>query len=374
MYRQPLRNGIFLLVSLSILNCQQNIPPPPPPPPAAGGSPVVAAVDRQQLTDAEIDATIAQRPVDERMNWYEAQESQYQVRKQMIQSILEDRMLDLEATARKITRADYMEEEIGKIPEPKARDIQDLFDRNKDRLRGQTLDQVRPRIVQSLQQQERNRRRDALIRKLEKKYGAVIYLQQPEPPVIDIAVSPDVPQRGDTDAQVTMIEFSDFQCPYCQQVKDSLDQAYKKYSGKVKHVYYNFPLTQIHEFAYKAAEAGYCANEQKKFWDYREEFFARQRDFSQNRTIQDEQARLKANLDILRAVAKAAKIDADPFISCIEAGKYTQRVQQDLDTGRAAGVSGTPAIYLNGRPLRGAKPLDAILAAIDKELGKKKKD
>ncbi len=161
---------------------------------------------------------------------------------------------------------------------------------------------------------------------------------------------------GDPNAPVTIIEFADFQCPYCERMhSDSglkIREEYVK-TGKVKMVFRNFPLDQIHPFARPAALAGACAKEQGKFWAYHDELFKNQE-----------------TLGVLDYVKLSSDLglNAAQFKSCFDTKKYNAEIDKDQADGSAAGVSGTPATFINGKPLIGALPYATFKAEIEAAL------
>ena len=161
------------------------------------------------------------------------------------------------------------------------------------------------------------------------------------------------PVRGNPDAPVTIVEFSDYQCPFCQRSQPTIREVLDKYKGKVRHAYRDFPLQQIHPQAESAAEAARCAGEQGKFWEYHTLLFAN---------------RDKLTGEGLKENAKAAKLDEKNFADCVASGKYKTKIAQDQHEGEEAGVSGTPAFFINGIFLGGAYPVAAFEKIIDAEL------
>lgn len=165
----------------------------------------------------------------------------------------------------------------------------------------------------------------------------------------------DDPVKGDPDAQVTIIEFSDFECPFCKRFYDNtLSQLEEEYieTGKAKLVYRDFPLS-IHPDAQKAAEAAECAEDQGMFWEYHDMLF------------ENQQALDTASL---KSYANTLGLDTAEFDSCLDSGKHAQEVKDDFNDGRAAGVSGTPTFFINGQKIVGAQPIDAFRQIIDAEL------
>jgi protein-disulfide isomerase len=172
-----------------------------------------------------------------------------------------------------------------------------------------------------------------------------------------IEVTADDPSIGPASAPVTLIEFSDFQCPFCQRVAPTLKQVKQKYGDKVRVVWKDFPLTQIHAQAFKAGEAAHCAAEQGKFWEYHDRLFANQQLLQPND---------------LKQHAADLGLDAKAFNSCLDTSKFGERVRDGVAEGSRLGVNSTPMIYINGRALSGAQPFDVFAGVIDEELSKSK--
>jgi len=177
----------------------------------------------------------------------------------------------------------------------------------------------------------------------------------PTPPVVVENVSvDDDPGWGPEDAPVTIIEFSDFQCPFCSRFfTQAYPQIKQAYEGKVRFVYRDFPLASIHENAQKAAEAGECADDQGKFWDYHDMMFS-------NPTALD--------VTSLKGYASQLGLDSGAFDQCLDSGKYTEEVQKDYQDGISYGVTGTPAFFVNGLLVVGAQPFANFKAIIDAAL------
>lgn len=170
---------------------------------------------------------------------------------------------------------------------------------------------------------------------------------------------------GDPNAPVTLIEFSDFQCPFCRKFyNETLPQIKKDYilTGKAKLVYRDFPLTQIHPGATPAAEGAECAKEQGKFWEMHDAIFDEQNKLGSG-TVQ-------FTADDVKKWAANIGLNTSKFNQCLDSGKYRQEVEKDLADGSAAGVNGTPATFINGRLVSGAQPFAAFKAIIDEELKK----
>jgi len=172
---------------------------------------------------------------------------------------------------------------------------------------------------------------------------------------------------GDKDAPVVMIEFSDYQCPFCRSFwRDTLPLIKSEYinKGKIKFVYRDFPLDSIHPGAKQAAEASECAREQDKFWEMHDKIFSEQ----------DKQGGGTAQFGAsdLKKWANDLGLNTSKFNSCLDSGKYAEEVAKDLSNGQAAGITGTPGFFINGKLVVGAQPFSAFKSIIDKELGSSK--
>jgi protein-disulfide isomerase len=176
-----------------------------------------------------------------------------------------------------------------------------------------------------------------------------IYLS---PPKLDIGYDPGR-VRGTPDAPITIVEFSDFQCPFCRSAYPIVKELLSKYQGRIKLAYRDFPLEQIHSQAELAAEAAWCAREQGKFWEYHDLLFTNPE---------------KLAPAGLTEHARTLQLDEKLFTTCLSNGKFRANVEGDLQAGTQAGVTGTPAFFINGILLTGAQPISVFEKAIDGEL------
>ena len=161
------------------------------------------------------------------------------------------------------------------------------------------------------------------------------------------------PSRGPADAKIVIVEFSDFQCPYCRSFHDETFKALlDAYPGQVRFVYRNFPLTSIHPGAMPAAVASLCANDQNAYWDYYERLFSSE------------------NLDEATFIKYATELglNVDTFKTCLSSGSHDAAIKTDMDFSINLGVQSTPTFFVNGLALVGAQPLSNFRQLIDKEL------
>jgi protein-disulfide isomerase len=177
----------------------------------------------------------------------------------------------------------------------------------------------------------------------------------PAPARTEVATA-GYPARGPATAPVTIVEFSDFECPFCSRLFPTLKAVENIYLDRVRIVYRQFPLRRIHPFAEKAAEASLCANEQGKFWEMHDSLFGDQEHLT---------------IEALKARAVQLKLDTRAFNACLDSGKQVAAIDKDIADGAKAGVNGTPTMFINGRRLLGAQPFAEIQAVIEDELKKK---
>ena len=308
---------------------------------AAPGQPL-ATVGDKTITQGDVEQHIAARLV-------ELDQERYEAVKQGLDELVADELIAQEAKARSVTPEALEEQEVvAKVPEPTDADVQKVYDENKDRLEGQSLDLLKPRIVAYLKGQQGVQRREAFITELKGKYKTAVLLR---PPVVDVATA-GRPEKGGKNASVTIIEFSDYECPFCKRAEGVVDQVMTTYGDKVKLVFRDFPLP-FHSNARPAAEAANCAGGMGKFWEYHAKLFANQ-----------------AGLAPDKYNSYAAELGLDPqkFSECLAQKPHAAAIDKDIEDGQKVGVSGTPAFFINGRMLSGAQPFDKFKELIDEEL------
>lgn len=167
------------------------------------------------------------------------------------------------------------------------------------------------------------------------------------------------PILGPENAKITIVEFSDYQCPFCSKAEMTVRQVYAAYNGSVRLAYRDFPLpANVHPYAQKAAEAVQCANEQGKYWEYHNLLFDKQSEWS------------PIGYSKFKEYAVSMGLNATQFNNCLDSGKYASTVAADASVGSSYGVSGTPTFFINGQTLVGAQPFSAFKAIIDAELAK----
>lgn len=265
-----------------------------------------------------------------------------------VQAVLRQRLLAAEADKRGMTVSDLLVAEVG-VEDVTEEDIEAIYQANRSRLRGQTLDDVREQIRDYLE----NSRRVEAERTLQDRLAEEYVVRYNLPPFRLVIENEGAPVLG-PDAPVTLVEFSDFECPFCSRFFPTLKRIEEEYAGRVQIVYRQFPLTRLHPNAFKAAEASLCADEQGEFWAYHDLLF------------QEQESLLVRNL---KEKAGRLGLDQAAFDQCLDTGRYVEQIQDDLAAGRAAGVTGTPALFVNGIPVPGgAVGYDVVAAVLDEEL------
>lgn len=312
---------------------------------------VVGTVAGAPITLGEVDARALQEPAGNYGNLRLVQ-ALYQARRSALDEIVADRLFQIEAKARGITADALVQREVtAKVTTPTTQDVEFWYQTNPNAVQGRPLDQLREAIKALLSEQRMSAARDQLIASLREKTSVTVSL---EPPRQTVAIDGH-PSRGNDAAPIVLVEFSDFQCPFCQRANPTVEAVRKKYGDKIRFVYRHFPLPN-HPDARPAAEASVCAEAQGKFWEYHDRLFA--------------DPRLSA--PDLKASAAALGLDQAKFNSCVDAHQSAAKVEKDIEEGGQLGVTGTPAFFINGRALEGAQPLEAFSRIIDEELAAKK--
>jgi protein-disulfide isomerase len=313
---------------------------------AAPPAGAVAVVDGEAVTDEDM-----ARAGGARYQTFRSQE--YAARREFMEGAIGQKLLENEARRRGISVEELKKQEVESKVEPVS-DVQakEFYDMNKGRFGQLSEPEALDQIHQGLGQQRLQRKLSEYVGSLRAKASVKVLL---DPYRIDV-VAGDDPAKGPATAPVTLVEFSDFQCPYCARVGPTLKRVEEVYGEKVRIVFKDFPLQQIHKDAAKAAEAGTCAAEQGKFWVLHDKLFENQ---------------AKLTVADLKQHAKDAGLDSAAFDECLDSGKQTAEWTQDLKDGERYGVTGTPAFFVNGRLLGGAASFEKLAEVIDDELTRK---
>lgn len=307
-------------------------------PTSAESQVVVAMIGKDAITMADLDKA-AGREI-------------FELRERTLDNMISERVVKAVAAKSGMSEDDFLKKQVeAKVPTVSVEEAKKFFEENKARLppqlASQEFDAVKDTIVQGVTSQRRREAMGSIIEDIKSQAGVKVMLHAPK-----VQVAAEGPAKGPKTAKVTIVEFSDFQCPYCSRGKKVMEEVVAKYGDKVRLVFRDFPL-DFHDKAQKAAEAGQCANDQGKFWAMHDWMFDNQQ-----------------TLDIpaLKGAAKTMGMDSTAFDSCLDSGKHAALVKKNTKDGQEAGVRGTPAFFVNGVFLSGALPFEKFKTEIDRAL------
>jgi protein-disulfide isomerase len=348
-----IRHATLGALAAAALACQSPRPTPAATPDAAatGKNAPVARIAGVVVTAEEVDKSI-------RNELAEIEQKTYDLRKGALDQLINQRLVEQKAKAAGVEVQDFLRKELAnKVAEPKDEEVRALYERAKAAKQvEEPFDKVKEQIVGFLKQQKGQAVLAQYLEQLRAESKVEVLLPAYLPPKVEVAATG--PSKGPEGAPITIVEFSDFQCPYCARaeptVKDLMEL--EKYKGKIRLVFRDYPL-DFHKLAPKAAEAAHCAGDQGKFWEMHGKLFA---------------ATPKLEVTDLKAYARELTLDGGRFDKCLDSGEKAKEVQEHFKAGAEAGVRGTPAFFINGRLISGAQPLEAFKAIIDAELAAKK--
>jgi len=306
-------------------------------------SETVAVVEGQAITEEDLLPQV-------RPQLQQLRNQEYEVKSRALESLIDQKLLEAEADRRRIGVGELLRQEVdSKASEPAEAEIEAFYLGQKDRLNNRSLADVKDQLAQVLRQARQQQARQNFYQGLRQNANIAILLR---PPKIEVTFDPSR-VRGNPDAPVTIVEFSDFQCPFCQRAYPVIKGLLAKYDGKVKLAYRDFPLRQAHPQAQMAAEAARCAGEQGKFWEYHDRLFD-----NFNQLSKEALAQYAASLDL----------DSQEFQACLESGRHQASIEEDFQDGSRAGITGTPAFFINGVLVNGAHPASVFEKTIESEL------
>jgi protein-disulfide isomerase len=318
------------------------------------GTEILARVEGEVITRTAVEEQAADELEQVRLELLQcrskAEQKRHEVVEDTTRNMVRDRLLDAEAAERGVTKDQILAREVAnQVAEVTDEDVRIFYEENEDRIGGRALEEIAPQVRQYLRQQRESAAYQRFISELEDAYR-VAYEIEPYRVELDLEGEP---AEGPASAPVTIVEFSDFECPFCGRVVPTLEKVRETYADEVRVVFKQFPLRRLHPHAQKAAEASLCARDQGGFWELHDAMFADQKAL----TVED-----------LAAKAEAVGLDVDAFGECLESGRHAEAVDEDLREGTIVGVSGTPALFVNGRMLSGAVAYETLAEVIDDEL------
>jgi protein-disulfide isomerase len=283
---------------------------------------------------------------------FEYENARYDLLREGLNEMIAESLMEQEAAARGVSVEELQKTEItDKATPPTEEEIKILYDANKEEL-GASLEDSRERLTQYLLNVRYTEARQEFINRLKEKYPTSIALQ---PPTTEVATG-SRPARGGENAAVTIIEFSDYECPYCKHAEPTVDKVLEAYGDKVRLFYRDYPLA-FHANAKPAAEAAHCANAQGKFWEYHRKLMASE----------------ELSAEKFKSLADEVGLERTKFDACLAENDFQAAIEKDVKDGEAAGVNGTPAFFINGRMIDGARPFEQFKEIIDEELARSAK-
>jgi protein-disulfide isomerase len=282
------------------------------------------------------------------------EEQIYNLKRQKVEALINEKLLEKEAARRKLTVPALLDAEVtAKVGLVTEQEIEKFYQENKGQMKGEQTE-VREKIRSYLQNQKLAAKREEFLRSLRGQAKVVVNLKPPPIQRVEVSIQ-GAPVKGGNLAPVTIVEFSDFHCPFCKQVVSTLAKLESQYGEKIKLAFRDFPIDSLHPGASQAHEAARCAEEQGKFWAYHDKLFA---------------SPPKSSPEIFKRFAKEVGLEPAAFETCLGSGKHQAAIRKDIEEGQRLGVSGTPAFFINGRLFTGAQPLEAFARVIDDELAR----
>lgn len=303
----------------------------------------IAIIEGQPVYNSDLAGAAAAKLLQIRQQEYDAEI-------QALDALVRQKTVENEAKKQGLTVEQLYQKEVdSKIADPSDAEARGYYLAVKSQT-TLSFENVEPQIKSIMKQAQIQDAREKYADSLRAKAEVAILLR---PPAVNTGENDPLRIQGDPNAPITIVEFGDYQCPYCGRAETTVQNLLKKYNGKVKLAFRDFPLSAIHPFAEGAAVASRCAEAQNKFWPMHDAMYA-------------DQSKLTA--DDLIKTASSLGMNGEAFSACMKSDKYKTSIQQDMETGQKAGVTGTPAFFVNGRFINGSVPQAQFEQIIDSEL------
>ncbi len=314
---------------------------PATPQPSVGTGQPLAKINGETITDDDVRKVAGPKLQQAEMDLYDA-------RKDAIDQIIDDKLLEAEAKKQGTTKADLLKKDVYDKIKIEDKDIEKFYEDNKAQMQGKKLEDVKQNIRGYLFREKHQKVYGDLMDELRKKADVEFLIHAPK-----VAIEEgDNPAIGPKNAPVKIVEFTDYQCPFCGKSRPTVTQILDEYKGRVRYVLRDFPLS-FHKDSEKAHEGARCAGEQNKYWDMNKKLFSNQQ---------------AIKVDDVKKYAQDLKLNLDKFNQCLDSGKYAEVIKQNQEYGEKVGVSGTPAFFINGRMISGARPYASFKEIIDDEI------
>jgi len=279
---------------------------------------------------------------------FQARNNFYEAEKKALEEFAEGYLLEQKAQKEGLTVAQLLDRHVNSTTaqEPDETALRVYYEGIET---AETFEEARPKILQHIRDRRIARAKKAYIQSLRDEAKIAILLTPPRAPLS----LTDTPVRGTVGAPVTLVEFADYECPYCQQIESDLARLETEFKGQIVIGYKDLPLP-MHAHAQKASEAAQCAGVQKKYWEFHDEIF---------RTKQLDIANLKAT-------ARQIGLDAKVFDECLDSGQRAKALEATLEEAQRLGLQGTPSFFLNGRFFSGIMKYEQLRQMVVDELKK----
>jgi len=329
----PYENGLFASTAVPVPASEKD---------------VLAKVGDDVITDHRLEVLLGSK-------LFELKKDIYRMKKEKLDQVIIESLIQKEARERGLSVEQLIDEAVPAANfSASEQEIDQYMQENSDRLREwQGSPQVlRSRVKNFLEQQKRYQGVNAYARTLDQKYGVEVFLAAPQPPIVAVDTV-NAPTLGPADAPVTIVEYSDYECPACRGTHESVKRLRATYGNSIRWVFKDYPLKR-HKFAFKAAEAAHCAADQGKFWEYQELVFTKE----------------KLDVENLINYAGELGLSTDAFRKCLQDDKYKTKIESNAREGTLAGIDRTPSFIINGVLLTGGASYDTFVTRIEEELKK----
>lgn len=304
---------------------------------------VLASVNGSEITQQRVDDSVAARI-------YPLQQQLYAIRKAALENLITTRLLELEATARNISIEELRRQlTLGEINVTRAQ-VEEAYKQNASFFASMSPDEARERLRLDLENQARMKNFRAGLEALRKKW--IVKLSLPAPAFVSQLDDRLSPAKGATKPLVTIVEFSDFECPFCSAVQPALKQVMQTYSNDVRLVFKHMPL-EGHRNSLPAARAAYCAAEQDRFWQFHDALFASEH----------------LSSSAIDKIAADLGLGVPKFQACLSSEHSRAAIIKDIETARLFRIESTPSFIINGQLIKGALSFADFQKIIERELG-----
>ena len=278
---------------------------------------------------------------------FQARNSFYEAERKAIDQFTDQYLLEQQAKKENLTVAQLLDKHVtSTIAKDPSEETLHVYYEGVDTT--EPYEAIRGKIIEAIRTRRIQRAKTAYLQSLRSQANVAVLLAAPR---ADISLK-DTPVRGTSTARVTVVEYADYECPYCQQIQPALDKLQQQYKDQIAFVYKDYPLP-MHPNAEKAAEAAHCANMQGKYWEYHDELFAKK----------------QLEVPALKQLARDLKLDGTAFDKCLDSGQTSASIQKSSNEAQVLGLQGTPTFFINGRTFNGALSYEKLREVVDEELG-----